>query len=72
MIIGFYSLDIKGLIKGWEFDHRFFDQIDRFLVLKDQFDRDPGDLFKISTILNISQSIFYKDQWDRFDHGRSF
>ena len=53
-------------IQGWEFNHRFFNQINRFLWMKDR---------KIHSIKKKIESlllIFLKDQLDRFAHGRSF
>ena len=49
--------------QGWEFTHRFFEQIARFLRAKEQFTLKRA---------NGSWSLFCHEQTERITHGRPF
>ena len=57
------NFDFRGFFQYWEWDHRFFDRIDRFC------DRKIDSIMKKIVLL---PSIFFKDQRNRFAHSQSF
>ena len=47
---------IKGKLQGWEFDHRFFDRINRFLWSKDRLDREKDRITRIQ--IQYTRTLF--------------
>ena len=63
--------------QGWEFAHRFFEWITRFLWAKERFTFEkeqiaPVPLLSWAPGANCSGSHFYKERWEQFAHGCFF